>query len=65
MRRPVLPHGAGQVAAAEKEVELSRRRLRETHEKVIVPLRAAADRNNFAELIAASLAHGRGNQSGG
>jgi hypothetical protein len=47
------------VAAAEREVEASRRRLAETHEKVVRPLRRAAAENNFAALIAASLARGR------
>jgi hypothetical protein len=52
---------AEQVAAAEREVELSRRRLRETHEQVVEPLRQAAAQNSFAEIIAASLRQGRGN----
>ena len=52
---------AEQVAAAEREVELSRRRLRETHEQVVEPLRAAAAENNFAALIAASLVQGHRN----
>lgn len=49
---------AERVAAAEREVELSRQRLRETHEKVVEPLREAAARNSFAELIRASLIQG-------
>jgi len=50
-------HG-DRVAAAAREVELSQRKLRETQEKVVGPLRAAAERNNFADIIAASLARG-------
>jgi hypothetical protein len=53
------------LAEAEAEVELSRRRLRETHENVVLPLRSYADRNSFAELIAQSLTHGRRNGSTG
>jgi len=49
---------AERLAAAQREVELSRRRLRETQETVVKPLRAAAERNNFAALIAQSLAQG-------
>jgi hypothetical protein len=49
---------AEHVAAAEREVEASRQRLHETHEKVVKPLRKAAAENNFAALIAASLARG-------
>jgi len=49
------------VAAAEREVETSRKRLADTHEKVVRPLRAAAERNNFAELIRASLIQGHRN----
>jgi hypothetical protein len=52
---------AEQVAAAEREVELSRRRLRETHEQVVEPLREAAAQNSFAELIRASLIQGHRN----
>ena len=59
-RRPVKPSpAADQLAAAEREVELSRRRLHDTHENVVKPLRAAAEQNNFAMLIAQSLAQGR------
>ena len=47
------------LAAAEREVELSRQRLRDTHQNVVKPLREAAAQNNFAELIAASLVNGR------
>ena len=50
---------ADQLAAAEREVELSRRRLDETRENVAKPLQAHAAHNSFAELIAASLAQGR------
>jgi hypothetical protein len=49
---------AERVAAAEREVELSRQRLNETRENVVEPLRAAAAHNNFAELIRASLVQG-------
>jgi hypothetical protein len=54
---------AERVAAAEREVELSRQRLRDTRENVVEPLRQAAAQNNFAALIAASLRPGR--QNGG
>lgn len=47
------------VAAAEAEVELSRERLRDTREKVVKPLKAMAEHNQFAQLIADSLARGR------
>jgi hypothetical protein len=47
-----------QVAAAEREVEASRERLRETRENVVRPLNAWAAENNFAGLIADSLARG-------
>ena len=59
-RRQALPTQARaeQVAAAEREVELSRQRLRDTRENVVKPLMAAAEQNNFAALIAASLAQG-------
>jgi hypothetical protein len=52
---------ADRLAAAEREVELSRRRLRDTHEQVVKPLRAAAEQNNFAALIAQSLTQGHRN----
>lgn len=51
---------ADRLAAAEAEVELSRQRLQDTHEKVVKPLRAAAAHNSFAEIIAASLINGHG-----
>ena len=51
---------AERVAAAEREVELSRQRLLDTQENVVKPLRAYAERNNFADLLAQSLAQGRG-----
>lgn len=47
------------MAAAEREVELSRQRLREADERVVKPLQAYAAHNSFAELIAESLAQGR------
>jgi hypothetical protein len=52
---------AERVAAAEREVELSRQRLLDTRENVVKPLERAAAHNNFAELIAQSLAQGRRN----
>jgi hypothetical protein len=53
------------VAAAQREVELSRRRLADTHEQVVKPLRDYAERNNFAQLIADSLVQGRRKGAGG
>ena len=50
--------GPDRLAAAEREVELSRQRLHDTNEQVVKPLRAAAAQNNFAEMIAQSLAQG-------
>ena len=50
---------AERLAAAQREVDLSRRRLRETREQVVKPLRAAAEQNSFAQIIADSLAQGR------
>lgn len=47
------------LAAAQREVDVSRQRLRDTHEKVVKPLRAAAAENSFAELIRRSLIEGR------
>jgi hypothetical protein len=52
------PSTAERVAAAEREVELSRQRLQETRERVVLPLREAAAHNSFAEIIAASLRQG-------
>ena len=61
-RRPVgKPDSTVLLADAEREVEFSRQRLREAHEQVVEPLRAAAAHNSFAEIIAASLRQGRGN----
>jgi len=54
---------ADRLAAAEREVELSRQRLLDTQENVVKPLREAAAQNNFAQIIAQSLAQGR--HSGG
>lgn len=51
---------AERVAAAQREVDLSRQRLRDTREQIVEPLKAAAERNNFALLIAQSLAQGHG-----
>ena len=49
------------VKDARAEAELSRERLRETREQVVMPLRREAEHNEFAELIRASLIEGRGN----
>jgi hypothetical protein len=59
-RQTVKPTAADRLAAAEREVELSRRRLRETQENVVKPLKAHAAHNSFAEIIAASLVRGHG-----
>jgi hypothetical protein len=59
MRKLQDRESAERLAAAEQEVELSRQRLRETREQVTEPLRAYAEHNNFAGIIAASLAQGR------
>lgn len=61
-RRRHAPSGedaARRLAAADAEVELSRERLREAHETVVKPLQDYAAQNNFASIIAASLAQGR------
>lgn len=50
---------AVRLAAVDREVERSRRRLAEAHEDVVRPLSVYAEQNHFAELIAASLAVGR------
>jgi chorismate mutase len=52
---------ADRVADAEREVEVSRERLRETRENVVAPLKQAAAQNNFAQIIAQSLAQGHRN----
>ena len=52
------PERAERIAAAEREVELSRQRLHDTRENVVKPLMAVAEQNNFASIIAASLAQG-------
>ena len=49
---------AERLAAAQREVELSRQRLHDTREQVVKPLMAVAEQNNFAAIIAASLAQG-------
>ena len=51
---------AERIAAAQREVELSRQRLRDTQENVVKPLMAVAEQNNFAAIIAASLTQGHG-----
>ena len=53
-----MPGHAERRAAAEREVEMSRERLRDTRENVVKPLMAVAEQNNFAAIIAASLARG-------
>jgi hypothetical protein len=53
------PSAADRLAAAEREVELSRQRLQDTHEKIVEPLKAYAAHNSFADLIAQSLTRGR------
>jgi hypothetical protein len=47
------------LAAASREVELSRRRLADAHKHVVQPLRDYADRNHFADMIRDSLIEGR------
>lgn len=56
---------ADRLAAAEREVELSRQRLADTHETVVKPLREYAARNSFAQIIADGLAVGRRARNGG
>ena len=46
---------AERLAAAEREVELSRQRLAETRRDVVEPLRQAARENQFSYLIRRSL----------
>lgn len=55
---------AERIAAAQREVDLSRQRLRDTQEHVVKPLLAVAEQNNFAALIAASLAQGHRKEAG-
>lgn len=50
---------AERLAAAQREVDLSRQRLHDTRENVVKPLMAIAEQNNFAGLISASLVQGR------
>jgi len=45
---------------AEEEAERSRLRYEAMHETVVMPLRKAASRNQFAELLQQSLADGHG-----
>ena len=52
------------LADAQREVDISRQRLQDTHENVVKPLQAYAAHNSFAELIAESLARG-GRRNGG
>ena len=49
------PPTADRLAAAEREVELSRRRLADTHENVVKPLRASGAENNFARIISSAF----------
>ena len=44
---------------AQAEAEVSRRRQREAREQVIRPLERAAEHNQFAAIIRASLIEGR------
>jgi len=48
------------VEEAEREVEISRERLKEARDEVVKPLARLAARNNFAELVKASLTAGHG-----
>ena len=48
------------VEAAEKEKELSRRRLAHVRENVTGPLHERGQRNQFAEIIRRSLTEGYG-----
>ena len=59
----MTPARAERIAAAEREVELSRQRLQDTRENVIKPLMAAAEQNNFAMIIAQSLTQGHRGRS--
>ena len=64
--RPASPQdSAARLAAAQREVEVSRQRLRDTHETVVKPLQAYAEQNSFASIIAASLDRGRGKGGAG
>lgn len=49
--------------AAEEEVEVSRERHERIHQHVVVPLRRAAEHNQFAELLRASILTGH-NENG-
>jgi hypothetical protein len=48
------------VEDADRELEISRERFNEAKEKVVKPLAKLAARNNFAELLRASLVSGHG-----
>jgi hypothetical protein len=50
---------AERVLEAQAEAELSRKLLKEARESVIIPLRKAAEHNQFAEMIRLSLIEGR------
>ena len=56
---------ADRLAAAEREVEVSRRLLAETHRNVVAPLRGTAIQNNFAQVIADGLFAGHRKGDGG
>ena len=58
MRRHDDQAATVRLADAEREVEISRQRLRDTHEQVIEPLRGYAERNNFAQMLRDSLVQG-------
>lgn len=53
------PSAEDRLAAAQREVELSRLRLQDAHENVVKPLRGYAEQNSFAQIIADGLAIGR------
>lgn len=57
-RRRRAKRNGSQVAAATAEAEKSRDRLEEAHRTVIDPLRRAAERNQFADMIRDSLLAG-------
>ena len=51
--------------AAEGEVLLSRERLADTRKNIVAPSRAAGRRNQFAQIIRASLINGYPKEKGG
>ena len=52
-------HASARAEDAHREVEVSRRRLERVRAEVVRPLREAGERNQFADLIRASLEGGR------